>query len=73
MIDQLRFILVGAAFLLIGVLISCSAMRKTKRTVLFKGTDTHPWRVEYVRESKFPAVSRRVDSISIKPTPIRWW
>ena len=59
MIEKWRFIVVGAIILLIGVLISCSAMWKIKRTVLFKGMDAHPWRVEYVRENKFPAISRQ--------------
>ena len=59
MIDKLRFLTVGAVLLVIGVFISCGAMRKTKRTVLFKGMDPYPWRVEYVRENKFPAISRQ--------------
>ena len=59
MIEKWRFVIIGAVFLLIGVLISCSAFRKTKRTVLFKGMDIHPWRVEYVRENNFPSVSRQ--------------
>ena len=50
MIDKFRLIS-WAVLLTIVVLIWCSL--RTKRKVLFKGSELYPWRVEYVVEKHF--------------------
>lgn len=37
-----------------GIFYSC-ASSKVKRTVLFEGSKTYPWKIEYAQENHFPA------------------